>query len=876
MIRAQCRFVLKRNILFKFLYLLALMSIVPVSIADSAEPAIVVNQAGYLPDWPKRALIIDRPNTSIVTLRDAESDALIMMIKPKQVGYADLDSIESESQVLDFSNIDREGLYYLEGGDLRSSNFSIGKKVYKEPTRLLLRSYYLQRCGVELLDHETGLSHEACHLNDGVYARDDGINQKALPRDAAGGWHDAGDYGKYIAPATVTVNRLLSLYLMAPERYPDKSLSIPESGNGISDLLDEIKVELDWMLRMQRSDGAIYRKLSGAKWPGVIPPEADSQPRYVYGVSSPETGKFISSMAIAFRAYKEVDVELANSYLATAKKSWLWLQQQPEQTIDWEKSDDSGSGGYMASEADTEVQLDIDRDDRLTAALELYLATGESKYRDYVLENEPNEVYSLYEWKDASSLSLWHLMQFDESVELAAVRADIKAKLLARANRLLQQIQTSAFNVANDRIIWGSNKMTAEEGITLAHAWYLTGDNLYLEGALDQLDYVLGKNPFDMSFVTAVGESSVKNPVHMFGRSIKKTLPGLLVGGPNQLAQDSIAPKNKGLMSYVDHERAYSVNEYAIDYNASLIGLLETLAIYREKVGVNGFSEQGPSSDFSSTQNSTFDPPILENTTVEALLTTSNELDESAVSNINEQNIPDDKKLHKVLFIGNSFTYYNNSLHYHVEQLRRNTMSTQAFSPYNFRSATIAGGYWYEQMANTDYLTEGKGWDAVVLQGHSTEAVDEDKLGIFRDSLEESRNLLLQRGIKPFLFMTWAYKHKPEMIEQLEPSYKKLAEDLDVDLVPVGSAFHRSLSLRPDLKLHANDGIHPSRAGTYLAACVFYASLYNETPVGLSYTMGLPKETVSFLQNIAADLVLSNPQDLSAVLSAHVTVADFD
>ena len=90
MIRAQCRFVLKRNILFKLLYLLALMSIVPLSIADSAEPAIVVNQAGYLPDWPKRALIIDRPNTSIVTLRDAESDALIMMIKPKQVGYADL------------------------------------------------------------------------------------------------------------------------------------------------------------------------------------------------------------------------------------------------------------------------------------------------------------------------------------------------------------------------------------------------------------------------------------------------------------------------------------------------------------------------------------------------------------------------------------------------------------------------------------------------------------------------------------------------------------------------------------------------------------------------------------------------------------------
>ena len=870
MIRVLFRFVLKRNILLKFFSFLALSFIVPVSLANSSEPAIVFNQAGYLTEWPKRALLINKPQISIVTLRDAESDALIMMIKPKELGFSDLDSTEVEGQVLDFSNIDREGLYYLEGGDLRTPNFSIGKTVYKEATRLLLRSYYLQRCGVELLDPETGLSHEACHLNDGVYARDDKVNKEGLPRDAAGGWHDAGDYGKYIAPATVTVNRLLSLYLMAPERYPDGALSTPESGNGISDLLDEVKVELDWMLRMQRADGAIYRKLSGAKWPKVISPEADTQPRFIYGVSSPETGKFISSMAIAYRAYKDINNDLANTYLAAAKKSWVWLQQQPEQTIDWQKSDDSGSGPYMASEADTEVQLDIDRDDRLTAALELYLATGEAIYRDFILANEPNEVYSLYEWKDASSLSLWHLMQFDKSDDLVDIRNDIKSKLLQRADRLLQQIQTSAFNVANDRIIWGSNKMTAEEGITLAHAWYLTGEKQYLEGALDQLDFLLGKNPFNMSFVTAVGHKAVQNPVHIFGRSVKKTLPGLMVGGPNNLAQDGIAPKNKGLMSYVDNERAYSVNEYAIDYNASLIGLLEMLAIYKDEVEKQGYvpavnldesTINRPVADVESD----FEKPV-------ALVNTANKaaLDAKALS-ISEENI-----LEKVLFIGNSFTYYNNSLHYHVEQLRRNTMSTKAFAPYNFRAATIAGGYWYEQMANADHLTEGKAWDAVILQGHSTEAIDEDKRGIFLDSLKDSRDLLLKRGIKPFLFMTWAYQHKPEMIEQLESSYKELAAALKIDLVAVGSAFHRSLRLRPELKLHATDGIHPSRAGTYLAACVFYASLYKETPVGLAYDMGLPKETSRFLQTVAADIAMKDSTDAATLLSAKVTKVDVE
>jgi len=218
---------------------------------------------------------------------------------------------------------------------------------------------------------------------------------------------------------------------------------------------------------------------------------------------------------------------------------------------------------------------------------------------------------------------------------------------------------------------------------------------------------------------------------------------------------------------------------------------------------------------------------------------------------------------HKVLFIGNSFTYYNNSLHYHVEQLRRGTMSTQAFAPYNFRAASIAGGYWYEQMANADHLTEGKAWDVVVFQGHSTEAIDEAKQLVFRNSLKKSRDLLLKRGIKPYLFMTWAYQHKPEMIKKLEASYKQLAEELSLSLVPVGRAFDRALSSRPSLKLHARDGIHPSRAGSYLAACVFYAVLYKESPVGLSYKMELPKETVTFLQKIAAEVVLA-PNDESS------------
>jgi endoglucanase len=131
---------------------------------------------------------------------------------------------------------------------------------------------------------------------------------------------------------------------------------------------------------------------------------------------------------------------------------------------------------------------------------------------------------------------------------------------------------------ANRRIIWGSNKMAAEEGILLFHAYELTGRRSYLEGAAAQAGYLLGMNPFCKSFVTGIGANPVANVSHLFARAIGRDIPGLLVGGPNEQAQAGIAPMNRGLRSYVDDARSYATNEYAIDYNASLITLLGLLS----------------------------------------------------------------------------------------------------------------------------------------------------------------------------------------------------------------------------------------------------------------------------------------------------------
>ncbi|TQV65204.1 MAG: glycosyl hydrolase family 5 [Halothiobacillaceae bacterium] len=532
---------------------------------------IMVNQAGYMNGLPKTALLLNSDDAPVL-LRHADTNKVAELIVPAPPRIVDGMSIREVS----FGALRTHGRYRLTQGALHSPAFEIGPWPYAGVSNLLMRAYYLQRCGVAIHDQKTGLKHAACHLGDGVIAHADAINAKGAPWPAMGGWHDAGDYGKYIAPAAVTVARLLDIYERRPDRYPDGQLDIPESGNGKPDLLDEVRYELDWMLRMQRQDGAVYRKLSGARWPEEAGPERDHQPRLVYGISSPETGKFAAVMAQAARVYRKTDRDLSERCLMAARKAWHWLEQNPDMRVDHRPGDDAGSGGYMASDIDGEAALHTDRDDRLAAAGELFVTTGEIPFLEVVQALAPSSPYTLFEWKDHSALVLWTLLQHPDK-RLDELRPIIKSRLLERASAILQRVHNHPFRLANTRFIWGSNKMTAEEGITLLHAYTLTGDKVYRDAAADQVHYLLGRNAFGISFVSGVGERPVRRVNHILSRNTGMYIPGLLVGGPNDSAQDGVAPKGLGMLSYLDHDHSYATNEFAIDYNAALIGLIELL-----------------------------------------------------------------------------------------------------------------------------------------------------------------------------------------------------------------------------------------------------------------------------------------------------------
>ena len=538
---------------------------------------IVINQVGYYPKSPKLAFLLNlsNPVNNQVELVDARTQ--------KTVFATDLEASCTDEvsqdviQTIDFSNFSQAGRYYLKYGSIQSYSFDIGTGIYQDALGKLLRSYYLQRCGIAINDPVTGVSHPPCHLNDGIFAHSDQFHQAGESKNTQGGWHDAGDFGKYVAPAAVTVGRLLSLYEQYPSLFSDRQLNIPESGNGRPDLLDEVQVELAWLLKMQREDGAVYRKLSGKNWPGDILPNEDTQPRFIYGISTPETGKFAAVMAMAARIYQPFAANSAQTYLQAAQKAWQFLQTQPSMKVDWMEGDDSGSGKYLFGEWDSEEALKTDQDDRLWAATELFITTGEDRFEQYLNQHLPNFNYTAFGWKDPSSLAMSNYLMNTEVKGSDNLKEQIRENLIKRANTLLEKVDRSGYHLANDQFIWASNKKVAEEGITLVYAYQLTGNQAYLTAAVEQLDYLLGRNHFNLSFITGVGSNSVQNVHHRIAKAQKIVIPGLMVGGPNTHAQDGIAPKGLGLLSYLDDARSYATNENAIDYNAPAIALIGML-----------------------------------------------------------------------------------------------------------------------------------------------------------------------------------------------------------------------------------------------------------------------------------------------------------
>lgn len=224
------------------------------------------------------------------------------------------------------------------------------------------------------------------------------------------------------------------------------------------------------------------------------------------------------------------------------------------------------------------------------------------------------------------------------------------------------------------------------------------------------------------------------------------------------------------------------------------------------------------------------------------------------------------------IFIGNSFFYYNNSLHAHVLSMRR-AADPQNKAAYRNTSVTISGSgfdwhdvesyfrpnaigrYSFDDNNNVVFNTIDKLFDVAIMMDCSQCPIHPQLKSVFTEFAKKGSDAARKNGAKPVFFMSWAYADKPEMTAQLAEAYTLAGNENDALVIPAGLAFAQSVAKRPELNLYAPDKRHPSLLGTYLSAATVYASLYRETPVGNAYIAGIDGDTARFLQTIAWETV---------------------
>jgi endoglucanase len=543
--------------------------------APTPTTAIKVDQVGYPVDGPKVALV-SAPATTFQVKRI--SDGIVVFHGNLALPQADADTGD-QVQAADFSSLHAAGTYFLDiPGVGRSWNFTLANNPYEHTYYMAMRAFYGQRCGaaVDLGPEFPGYSHPACHLH-GEFHASSGTKG---PRDNIGGWHDAGDYGRYVVNSGISTGSLLWAWEIYGVKLKDISLKIPETGNGTPDILNEARWNLEWMLKMQDDDGGVWHKQTSEHFPGFIAPQDDALPSEVIGTgaapykSTCATADLAAVAAIAARVYQPFDAKFAARNLEAARRAWAWAEKNPNVTFR------NPSGVSTGEYGDGNCS-----DERLWAAAELARTTGEPALNDYFLKNYAQFLFALDSppaegWNQLAPMALWtYALSHRSGTDAKAVEA-IRQRTIAAAHAVVKRTRANPYHTsmkASD-YVWGSNGVAAGYGMYLLIANVFSPNASFTDTARDNLHYLLGRNTFSLSWVTQVGENPFEHPHHRPSGATGKAWPGLLSGGPNAGRQDDVLAKlPKDLPPakvYADQLASYASNEIAINWQASLVFLL--------------------------------------------------------------------------------------------------------------------------------------------------------------------------------------------------------------------------------------------------------------------------------------------------------------
>ena len=554
------------------------------SSAQSTSSAIAMNQIGFYTSGTKTAIIQSAQIEKFYVTSPDRKDTLFS----GTTGPVRVSALSGRKTCkADFSGLQQKGRFVLcTSGSGISRPFVIGDSIHSTLALAALKGFYFQRMSVSLPERYAGPWHRpAGHPDHIIYVHPSAASTErptGTVISSPGGWYDAGDYNKYIVNSGITTATLLSLYEDYPGQLTYCKINIPESGNSLPDLLNEICWNLRWMLTMQDPhDGGVYHKCTTAEFEGFIRPELAVDRRYVVQKSTAAALNFAAVTAQAARVFATLPGDLAglaDSCREASARAWAWAVAHPDIIYDQTKLNvafdpDINTGSYG------DGQLN---DEWLWAGTELYITTSDESYlRPGVFP--PASPLTVQSWSDVQTMAYFSLFRHRERLTPAVEAAipGLQQRFMGFADSIAIASVTTAYVTPMEtdirNFVWGSNAVCANQGILLLYAFRLSGDKKYRDLALANLDYILGRNATGYSYVTGFGTRTPMHPHHRLSETdnIKEPVPGLLAGGPNPGQQDKCPgyPNNYPDESYLDDVCSYASNEIAINWNAPLVYL---------------------------------------------------------------------------------------------------------------------------------------------------------------------------------------------------------------------------------------------------------------------------------------------------------------
>jgi endoglucanase len=527
--------------------------------ALGADSDIRLNSLGFLPGMAKRATIAAK--CSGFTLKKSGDGAVVY--SGKATGPLTQRDVDQDVWIADFSGVRQKGRFYLDvPGVGRSYDFEIGDEVYDFAFYTAMRGFYLWRCGTAVEGRHGGWSygHAACHMKDGYL---DYLGSKDVRRDGTGGWHDAGDYGKYTVNAGATVGVLFMAWDHFQDRLRNVSLDIPDTAPGYPDFLKELKWETDWLLKMQYPDGSgkVSHKLTRLNFSPFIMPEKDSEKRYFTDWSSAATADFVAMLAMAARYFKPYDAEYAQTCLDAAAKSYAFLKSNPEPGRFSQGA--FRTGGYQTG----------DSDDRLWAAAEMWQTTGEAQYlQDFEKRaasggpggrrgGSAGKIDENWDWPNVRNLGMFTYVLSERAGRDKGLLEQVRRDLLSTADAIVAGAKGDVYGrPLGGRYYWGCNGTVARQVLNLQVANKISPNPDYVNTALEAVGHLFGRNYYGRSFVTGLGHRPPMNPHDRRSGAdgIKDPWPGYVVGGGHSAR------------GWNDSQDDYRTNEIAINWQAAL------------------------------------------------------------------------------------------------------------------------------------------------------------------------------------------------------------------------------------------------------------------------------------------------------------------